>query len=245
MSDLDIEEVKFKFLANLPVWLEAAGYIYPTSLREMANIGVNSYNALLSCLLIDKSAFKSDSNKEEDFVNSDIFFFNCYKNEEFKTSSIKILQLLFRKECEFFTSPTDIGIKIGNDEGILGHGNFDKLQTILRIGNHIKEPEPEFKPANSRAKAMIEMIENNRKHQPKIEPKMNLHSIISGLAWKSNGFNLQTIFDLNIYQIYNGLATTENIDNYNFTLSGMYAGTIDSKKIKMADLHWANKIKGT
>lgn len=241
---IDLEEVKLKFLANRPIWLDGAGYMYPTSIQQMIDIGINTYNALLSCLLIDKSAFKSDT-QEEDFVNSDIFFFNCYRSEDFQQQVIKILQVLFRKECRFFTTEQDIGISIGENEGILGHTNFDDLQAILRIGNHIKDPvsEPEYKPGNSKAQEMINMIMKNKKKQPKPTPKMDLHSILSGLAWKSNGFNLNNIFDLNIYQVYNGLATTENIDNYNFTVSGIYAGTIDSKKVKMADLHWANKIK--
>lgn len=241
---VNAEEVKLKLLANRPIFLPEAGFIYPPTLNQIIDIGFGGYNELLSCLLIDKTAFKQQP--QEEFVNSDIFFFNCLQNIEFRKLSEQIASVLFRSESSFFTTEETIGIRVG-ESGCIKHENFDDFQTILRLMNNIKEPEsePEYKAGNSKAQEMINMIMRNKKKQPKpkANSKMDLHSIISGLAWKDNGINLTNIFDLNIYQIYNGLFTTNNIDNYNFTVTGVYAGTLDGKKIKMEDLHWANKIK--
>ncbi|MNI40553.1 hypothetical protein D3C73_947780 [compost metagenome] len=111
------------------------------------------------------------------------------------------------------------------------------------LSNHLKiENEPEFNPVNSKAQEMINLILKSRKKQHKPREKMDLLSIVSGLAWKQNGISMQEVFELNIYQIYNGFFFTNSIDHYHHTLTGIYAGTVDGKSVKMSDIHWANKI---
>ncbi|MWV44970.1 hypothetical protein GRF59_15210 [Paenibacillus sp. HJL G12] len=232
------EDLKLKLLSNSPIYLSGAGIINIPSVRTIIDIGLNEYNIRLSHLLIDKSYLKESI---DNISNFDIFFANCYHNTSFRSNSFDLLRLYFATECSLEQDDYSISITIG-DKGHLDHSNFDEFQEMISTAHNIRPSnEAEFKPGNSKAQEMVDMILKNRKKQPKPKEKMDLHSIISGLAWKSNGLNILNVFDLSIYQIYNGLQVTDNIDNYHHTLNGIYAGTIETKNIKISDLHWANK----
>jgi hypothetical protein len=75
----------------------------------------------------------------------------------------------------------------------------------------------------------------------KKDEKINLHSIISAVAWRTVGFN--EVLKLTIYQLYDGFYRLGLIDNYHYTFTGIYTGNIDGSKIKLPDINWANTIK--
>ncbi|KAF6630502.1 hypothetical protein H6F38_13790 [Paenibacillus sp. EKM208P] len=237
MDDLDIH---FKLLGGRPIYIEQAGYLTIPPLEKIVDINMSLYNSFLASLLIDKSMIKSDL--DNNVTNFDIFYANCYHNEEFKANAFAAIFLFFSESPTLKESDDSVYIEIG--KGQINHSNFNIIQKIIRLGNNVEiQNEPEFKPANSRAKKMIEMILKNRAKQPKVKEKIDLHSIVAGLAWKDNGLSLFDLYKMNIYQIYNGLYVSNNIDNYHHTITALYAGTLDGKSIKMADIHWANKLK--
>ncbi|MNK45799.1 hypothetical protein D3C87_645700 [compost metagenome] len=237
---MNTEDIELKLLANLPIPFNDKLLLHIPSFKKVSEIGLSIYNQYLAILLIDKNALEKEL--DERITNFDIFFANCYHDESFKDVAFQALRLFFMDEPELYSNENDVAI-LFSSLGRIDHSNFDGLQLILKIANHLKlESEPEFKAGNSRAQEMINMILKNRKSQPKPKEKIDLVSMVSGLAWKSNGITILDIFDLNIYQIYNGFFTTNNIDNYHHTVSGLYAGTIDGKSIKMSDIHWANKL---
>ncbi len=101
-----------------------------------------------------------------------------------------------------------------------------------------KELKEEYNPANEEARKIIEKIKENKKNAPKPKELITLSSMISGLGWKANNINIFNVWDLTVYQLYDGLNRLKIIDDYQFTLSGIYAGTIDSGKINLKDINW-------
>lgn len=239
---MNIEDTKIQLSVNLPVNIGNSLFYHPTSFKEAARIGWSNYNQYLSTLLIDKSAY--EKNLEDDIKNFDLFYVNCYHNEDFKNTSFNALRLFFMDEPELCEESGNVFIGFHSLGARLDHSNFDNLQHLLKIAHHLKiDKEEEFNAGNSAAQKMIDMILRNKSKRPPPKEKMDLNSIITSLAWKPNGLSILSIYDLNIYQIYQGFFVTNNIDDYYFTLSGIYAGTLDAKNIKMSDIHWANKIK--
>lgn len=236
---MEKSDIELKLLAGLPIPVHGAGNLYIPSFRQIADLGLSFYNQSLSYLLINKSMFEKKI--DDEISNFDVFYANCYHDHEFRSIAFIVLGVLFKTNIIILENNDEAYLRIDKNHKI-DHSNFDEIQEIIKIANHINlENEPEFKPGNSKAQEMISMILKNRNKQPKPKEKMDLVSILSGLAWKQNGVNIFNVFDLNIYQIYNGFQITNNIDNYHHTLTGLYAGTVDGKKIKMSDLHWANK----
>lgn len=237
MDELDIH---FKLLGGRPIFIEQAGYLTIPSLEKIVDMNMSIYNSFLASLLIDKSMIKGDL--DSNVTNFDIFYANCYHNQEFKTTAFAAIYVFFGENPDLKESEDNVYIEIG--KGQINHSNFDIIQRVVRLGNNVEiQNEPKFNPANSRAAKLIEeMLEEDAK-RPKPKEKVDLHSIVAGLAWKNNGMSLADLFKLNIYQIYNGLYVTNNIDNYRHTITAIYAGTIDGKNIKLTDIHWANKIE--
>ncbi|MGM1044881.1 MAG: hypothetical protein ACQEXX_01905 [Bacillota bacterium] len=237
MNEVDIQ---YKLLAGVPISIPGAGLLSLPALKDIVQMNISTYHEILSFLLIDKSIIKGELDSK--ITNFDIFYANCYHSEQFKDKASTGIELFFGVLPILRENKEEVFIQIG--EGRIDHNNFDQIQTVIKLGNNIStKNEPEFKPANSKAQKLIEMILKNREKQPKPKEKMDLFSIVSGLAWKSNGLTLSDLFNMNIYQIYNGFHTTNNIDNYHHTISALYAGTIDGKQIKMSNIHWANKLK--
>jgi hypothetical protein len=126
-----------------------------------------------------------------------------------------------------------------NEDSVLTEDKFEYMKKLTRIANHIPEPEP-YDAANEAARKLIEKIKKNRQNV-KVPQKMNLHSIISAVGWKSQSFDF--ISKLNIYQLYEGFNRLRFIDDYEYIRTGISTGTFDGSKIKLSDINWANIIK--
>ena len=111
------------------------------------------------------------------------------------------------------------------------------------IANNISmDEEDEYIAGNERARKFIEQQKKKKAMLAKHKKQtINLRSIISGVGWKAQSFEF--ISKLNIYQLYDGYGRLGVIDNYHYTMSGLYAGTVDSKSIKLPELNWANIIQ--
>lgn len=260
------QTTKLRLLAGLPIEIEGAGLLYAPMLRIIAELGEAHYNRLVSALLFDASNIEGATT--EGLNNFDLLFAYCYYNDSFRALVLEGLRLFFRARASLAGDGDTVYFQlepVQDDEAAVhakstGHpdstgtlpqpnvpgasgridvGNFELVQSVIKLANHIKLPQgPEFNPANSRAKDMIERIVKARRTKPRTKETMNLHSIVSGLAWRSPDISLATVFDLTIYQLYDGFFRLENIDNYQFTLSGIYAGTVDGSQVNFANIHW-------
>lgn len=234
------DDLKLRLLAGLPIDVEGIGLLYPLTIKEIIEFGESRYNDLLSCLLVNNSQKILGLDLPRDISNFDIFTLYSYGNQQFRQLIIEGLILLFRNECTYkdgFYYFTDLQVFLTEDI-------FDNLQNILRLVNKLPlDVEPDYNPANERARNFIEKMQKSKKKKPKTVSEMNLHSIISGVAWKSFNTNLEAILKLTIYQLYDAFDRLEHIDNYSFTLSALHAGTIDGKKVDLRKLNWAKTLQ--
>ncbi|MDF2650404.1 MAG: hypothetical protein K0Q73_6209 [Paenibacillus sp.] len=240
MNNNDLE---LKLLYGAPIDLEHVGTIHNPSLRDIVTMGESLYNQYLSAILFHKSHIEG-LNLEEAYTSFQILFNYCYHNEDFRDITLKAIQFFFKENAHLGHDDTDVFFYFGDisESRRINESNFDLIQDIIKKMNYIKtSKETDYNPANSKAQQMIDLIMNNKKNKPKPKETMNLHSIISGLAWKSNSHHLFNIFDLTIYQLYQGFSTMENIDHYYHTLVGIYSGNVNGKDINFAQLHWAKK----
>lgn len=238
MNNNDLE---LKLLAGSPIEIHGVGTIYPPTIRDIVNIGESQYNKLLSTLLFDKENIENLHDHIE-LNNFQILFSYCYHQEDFKEITLKAIEFFFREKAQLGFNDSNVFFYFGHEKENrkIDSSNLDQIQFVLKKMSFIKtNKEPEYNPANSKAKQMIELIMKNKKNKPLTKEIMNLHSVTSGMAWKSKNINIFNVFDLTVYQLYQGFRVTENIDNYHYTLTGVYSGNVSSKEINFTQIHWA------
>ncbi len=244
----DEQAIKLRLLADIPIAIADAGFLRAPKLRLIAEICETHYNRLVAALLFDASQLED---VEADGISPfDLFCAYCRCNEPFRSLVLEGLALFFQTKAAMAGAEEMNRFVLGDPaagaSGASGHihaGNFDRMQTVLKLAHHMKLPQgPEFRPANSRAKEMIDRIVKSRRSKPTGKQEMNLHSIVSGMAWRSPDLSIAAIFDLTIYQLYDGFFRLDHIDNYQFTMSGLYAGTVDGSQLNFASIHWTTLI---
>jgi len=208
--------------------------IKPFTIGEIVEIGYGEYLKYLNIFIFEVRDFILELPEEYKEIN----IFDLLLN-----SGQKELLEVFLNGIDFFIKPKQMDVNMSNNEIIIDNkkinrNNWDDIRKIIKIQNCVKKnKEEEYNPANEEARKIIERIKALKKEHPQKE-LITLSSIISGVAYKSNNINILNIWNLTIYQLYDALDRLSLIDNYQFTLSGIYAGTVDSKNINMKDINW-------
>lgn len=237
-------DIELKFLADIPVDIGNVCKLHVPTLREVIEMGESEYYRLLSSLLVKKDQIEIDELLEAS--NMEVVYTICYHDKEFLETFQKASRFIFREDISM--SPEELGLffYFGDleEKRFLNDRNFDWIQSLVVISNNINVEEDEYNPANEEARKLVEEIKKAKAEISKNKKQISsLSSKISGVAWKSNSVNIFNVFDLNIYQFYDALLRLEQVDNYQFTLTGIYTGNVDSKKVKIDNLHWTKKIE--
>ena len=226
-SEIDVDGIKIK----------------PYTLEELVDvIGLEKYYGYIGFVSIQKK----DINE----------FFRLQGEEYEKTSAFQMMlfhELLAKYVVDFlkfvarmdeiYYVPTwrSIAIEYENSRVIIDAKNIDEiLNKIFKIYciTPPKEEKEEFNPANEQARKLMERIRKNRAKAPKPKSNVDLTSIISAVAWKSNSLTIETVWKLTLYQLYDAFYRLDIIDNYDKTLTAIYAGTIEVKTAKLDKQLW-------
>ena len=212
--------------------------IKPFILKEIVDIGYIKYQQLMNIFVVEVG----DILKEipEELKNVTVF-------DLFTKSGIKeLLEPFLDSMCVFLRTEKFSFDKETNflvDGKIIDNDKWLKICKIVKMQNCVeKRVEEEYNPANEEARKIIEKIKALKKEHPRKE-SITFTSMISGISWKSNNVNIIDVWNLTIYQLYDALNRLNLIDNYQFTLSGIYAGTLDGKKIDLKELNWMKTFK--
>ncbi|WP_342422357.1 hypothetical protein [Paenibacillus sp. FSL E2-0178] len=233
------ESIELKLLLGQPVSLSGIN-IYSPLLKDIVSVGYDKYNHALSSLLFNKSRFPDLKDLKES--NFDLFTYFYIHDEAFKDAIEMASRLMFRDEIILEVLDESPRFKVG--DFFICSENFSDIQKVIKCANKVPDTsdKEEFNPANSKAKEFIDKIMGDRAKKPQKKPVSNLHSLISGLSWKSPNINILNISDLTIYQFYDGYYRLENIDHYNNIMNGIYSGKVDSTKIKIQENTWTKII---
>jgi hypothetical protein len=243
MQIMNDNDIRLKFLLGLPVHIEGIGNFYSPIISRVVDLTENQYNMSLSTIMFDKKSLTEQDGLEEysnfqillSAINQDIVFRDYFFSG--LNLHIDATPYLLENGYIYFNELTE--------ESILTEEKFDYIKKLVKIANNISEKqsvEEEYKAGNERARKFMEKLKKQREEINKAKKqKVNLHSIISAVGWKAQSFDF--LSKLNIYQLYDGYYRLGYIDNYEYTMTGIYTGNIDGSKIKLADINWANIIE--
>lgn len=238
------DAIELKLLANLPIPIGMELYFTAPTLKQIISMGDHHYDRIISTLLINKDS--SEDMSASGLSSFEIFYVNCDANPEYWELARLGLQAHLQMEPRLGESRNEVFIYFDdNPELKLNNNNFEYFQSLIIYSHHVSFDKEEYKPANDKAKALIEKLQEGKNEiLRKKEQIYSLASKISGIAWKSNAVNIFNVFDMTIFQFHDALNRLEQVDNYLFTIQGIYAGNVDSKKINLSHLHWSRKLKG-
>ena len=114
------------------------------------------------------------------------------------------------------------------------------VETIRKINNLKKENR---KPGNNEAKEFRIKLERKKQKRNANKPyEPYLEKIVIALVNRPEfKYNYETVDDLNIYQFNQSFEQIKTSINFDNTMIGVYAGTIDTSKLKdRSCLSWLN-----
>jgi hypothetical protein len=245
--EMNENDLELKLLGNRPIYIDKVGELTFPNVEDVMDIGESYYNKIINSLLFKKENLEQNEEFEK-LSEFELFYLYCYQAKDFRELVFNGLKLIFKDDPKI--DDGILGIYFGDvkDGRVIDGNNFEIIQHVVAKAHWIKieaKKEEEFKPFDERAQAIIDMVMKGRKERSNIKPKVsvNLHSIIAGLTWKSNGISLKEIMTMTIYQLYMGYFVSQNIDSHYFMLTGIYTGNIDAKNIDMSEINWAKRLE--
>lgn len=231
--------MRLRLLKGDPIEVDGI-MVYPLTLGEIVELGEEKYNQYLAVLISEPDDF--DELKEEKGIEFfDLICFYCLSNKIYRDLVLQALSLFFGETVYFHDKLMCFFME---DERVVDRENYEKIIEILKMQNFINEKKDEYRPANKQARELLKIIKENKKMVAQAKKnRSDLASIISGVVWKSGNVDIHNVWSLTVYQLYDAYFRLMQIDNHSQTMGGVYAGTIDSKKINFDDLSWAKIIK--
>jgi hypothetical protein len=244
-------------LRGNPISLDNMCKVYPLKLEKVEEIGEDKYNQYLSVLMLDKSSLNIPSSIDErelEEINKlssyDILLIHAYRDEYIRRTMEDALSVFLKETilylrdseypngCFFIIDFQDIGQRkeIKSD-------TFDLIKKALKKQNYLNDEEKkDFKPANDKAKELIEKMQKVKEKLKKNnnEDGLNLSDIISIVSAYSPDINILTVWDLTVYQLYESYIRLIMWDQYhNDHIHLPHMDENDRKSLK----HWATKTK--
>ena len=121
---------------------------------------------------------------------------------------------------------------------VIDRALFNQIAAALRKVNHI---EPNMKqPANEEARAfMLQRARTKARRARGRRRDSELENLIIALVnTEEFKYNFETIRDISIYQFNESVRQVIKKVDYNNRMHGVYAGTVDVKRLSQDDLNW-------
>lgn len=241
MNTLDNQlDLNLNLLSGDPIIFQNICSIYPLTLREMKNLGFDTYNKYLSVLCMNLNDLKEiiEVDLDENINIFEIIYSNCKSEKTYKDFVFEALKCFLKEEvnlCEY-------GFFLGSisENRIINKDNFNGIVKIIKLQNCLieKEIEEKIKPANERARKMLEQMKKNQEELNKVKNKntLNIYDLISIFAAYSQNINIFNVWDLSFYQFDNQFNRLTIMKEYNANLQILMH--CDTSKNNIELKHW-------
>lgn len=233
MEELDLN---LNLLSGDPIPIEDVCSIYPLTLRQIKNLSTTIYNKYLGVTCIDVNDIQKALNTAEDIDVFETIYFSCKGNDEYKDIIFKAFKCFLREEIGL----CDYGFHLGNENKIIHKGNYSDIIKIIKLQNCLVEKKEveKYKPANERARKMLEQMKKNEEELNKVKSKdsLTLHDLISIFAAYSENINILNVWDMTFYQFNDQFNRLKIMKEYDCNLQILMH--CDTSKNKIDLKHW-------
>lgn len=242
-NDLNLE---LKLLRGHPIEIENVGKIHPITINNIIDATIEKYNQHLNVLCIESEDIKKFLNNTEEMQTFEFLYINCYQSPEYRNIVLDALMFFFREEVYF---DEKIGFYLGDiqDLRFINQDNYENIKNIIRKLNCLvsekKVKEEQIKPANEKARKMLEQMQKNKEELDKVKSNnsLNLCDLISIFAAYSENINILNVWELTFYQFNNQFNRLKIMKEYNVNLQVLMH--CDTSKNKVDLIHWLSPSK--
>lgn len=242
----------FDLLSPNPIYLQQVGGILSPKLKDIAAIGMNTYQHYLTLLSTDLKTYFAMIHQKElaelltDEENSPINMFDFFT---MNNESIQFLQTIFNffiKEDVAY-SPKDKVFYVTRDQQIIGsitRETYQKVCDVICQRNCIQlQKEDLSKVKSKKALDIIKKLQKGRAEKSKhtkSDQNMELGNIISAVANKSQSLNILNIWDLTVYQVWDCFSRLSN--NSIFAIQSMSVAAWGNKDNSFDATAWFKRM---
>lgn len=206
-------------LSPEPISIPGVCNVLSPRLRDISQIGYETYQYYLSVLLMDVKTYFAmlgeqdtyDRLSEEEQAEWNIF--DCFlASRQTRNLLQEILDFFIQETVHFSPIKHCFLVQKGDiDTGSITAENYPELCTLIYKRNCI-QPQTETNLSKIKSKKAIEIIKKLQKgrseknRQTKADKNMELGNIISAVAGKSPTLNLINIWDLTVFQLWDNFS---------------------------------------
>lgn len=190
----------------------------------------------------------------QDYIEKISKYTEGYSQEQIqflqKNNSYNMAFNFFMGIESFFVAKDQNGNNVlayGDNQFLMNCNTYNYVMEFVKKINGIPDEEKIY-PEDEWAKQIL--IEDERdKQKRQVRKRENgeeesnkdrLGNLISAVTWSCNGgvtpFNRN---QLHMYDLVDGINRTDKLLTYRNTMTGLYAGCVDKKKINFNELHWS------
>lgn len=241
---------ELKLLKGSPIYVGDIA-VYPLTIGEITDLGLDKYNLYLNLINIDKERIEII---DEEINNFDVVCQFCFHNidigegNNFKELFLEAMKLFLRNEVNFIADEQFVGFIVGDIENyhVINDTNYDQIIEVIKQQNClVKNEEDDCNPADEKARELLEKRKKARQLLAKAknnddDTPLTLADLVSILIANGNGVTPFNVWDMNFYLFNNQFSRMKMLEEFNINIRSLLAGA-DPKNIDMQ--HWMSKIR--
>lgn len=217
------------------------------TLNEICSYGEQKYYNMVSTLCATPSDFKVQllDNFNLDYEELTEFQFFATMCREFKVEETAIL---FGKldlqafELAHNNQNNELILYNSHNDFVIDNGLYTLITTHLRLVHGFKKKIDIGGNENGK-KYLLDKERRQLQRQRNMKYESMLIPLISAMVnCEKFKYNHDTVWDLPIYTFMDSVRRIQKLQNYNQTMQGVYAGTIDFKSLSQDTLNWMGSL---
>lgn len=243
----------FDLLSPYAIHIETVGGIVSPKIKDIFNIGKNTYQYYLFLASMDLKTFFSVTNQMELFESMNyedkekLNVFDLIISDDSLKKGLLSAYNFFIEEDVIFDNDYNCFIVSKDDKivGVISSKNYNIVGDIINQRNYVKfEQEEDWSKVKSqKALKILEKIKKAKASQRKkkqTDARMEIGNIISAVAAKSNSLNMNTIIELTVFQLWD--CFTRMTSNNIYDIQSMSVATWGDKEKTFDYNSWFNLI---
>ncbi|KGM93358.1 hypothetical protein ADU90_06405 (plasmid) [Clostridium botulinum] len=225
LVEVDVDDIKLKTLANIPISITKSITIYPLTLKEITTLGYDIYNKSLNYICIDLKDIEYNYQSLANITTLDFIINSCIQDANFKIMFLNALSLFLRSKMHFFDNKIYVNEIL--KENIITNDIFKSIQTIIKVQNSIEQKKEDgYNVKSKKGREILEKLKKGKEKLNKAKENLNLtlFDLVSIYCSYNNNTNLLDVWDYNMFQFNDQFQRIQILEQYDVNIQALLHG---------------------